>query len=92
MTNIFLKTILLGLFLSLCLEDLSLAEAFPKELKRLENIQGSTSVFMDSGVRDKAQREAAYFSSIQAGSLWRYQQIVENVLKPREKSLDALFD
>ncbi|MDR1037128.1 MAG: type IV secretory system conjugative DNA transfer family protein, partial [Deltaproteobacteria bacterium] len=42
--------------------------------------------------RDRAQREAAFTSSVQAGAAWRYAGILEERVRPNEAVLDRLFD
>ncbi|MDR2443500.1 MAG: type IV secretion system DotC family protein [Deltaproteobacteria bacterium] len=45
-----------------------------------------------ASARDLAMREAAMGASVQAGARWRYLKILEEVVIPKEKELDELFD
>jgi defect-in-organelle-trafficking protein DotC len=63
------------------------------ELSRLKELSGSDTTRIEEGaLRDRAQKEAAYSSAIQAGTLHRYQEILEKVVTPHEKILDSVFD
>jgi hypothetical protein len=42
--------------------------------------------------RDRAQREAAFSGSVQAGAAWRYGQLLREAAAPNEAALDRLFD
>lgn len=45
-----------------------------------------------TAVRDLAMREAALGSAVQAGTKWRYQRIISDVVLPNEALLDEMFD
>ncbi|MDR2386149.1 MAG: type IV secretion system DotC family protein [Deltaproteobacteria bacterium] len=66
----------------------------PKELTALREGQPvSSDRNEESGhIRERALREVALSSAIQAGARWRYQRILSQIVTPREKLLDELFD
>jgi defect-in-organelle-trafficking protein DotC len=66
----------------------------PEELAALRRGDPGEAPGGDDGgaLRERALREAALSSSIQAGARWRYGRILEGVVRPREKLLDDLFD
>jgi hypothetical protein len=70
------------------------ASSEPLELTRLKGMSmGDYPEPYKTGVaRDEAQSEAAYRSSIQAGSNYRYGEILDKVVAPMSNRLDELFD
>ncbi|MDR3153434.1 MAG: type IV secretion system DotC family protein [Deltaproteobacteria bacterium] len=69
------------------------AEEAPAELQRLRALKGGDAADARPGPpRDRAQREAAFSASVQAGARWRYARILEERVAPNEAKLDRLFD
>jgi hypothetical protein len=66
----------------------------PSELSALREgrVSGSGKVSDIGAIRERALKEAALSSAIQAGARWRYQKILDEIVGPREKLLDDLFD
>jgi hypothetical protein len=66
----------------------------PAELSALREgrVVGDGSVEEGGRLRERALKEAALSLSIQAGAKWRYERIVEEIVKPRAQLLDELFD
>jgi defect-in-organelle-trafficking protein DotC len=64
----------------------------PQELQRLRGLRGGDAPAATGPPRDRAQREAALSTSVQAGAVWRYRRIVEERVMPNAKALDRLFD
>lgn len=66
----------------------------PKELTTLrEGESGGAKTVEETGrLRERALREVALSSAILAGARWRYERILSEIVAPREKLLDELFD
>ncbi|MDR1166074.1 MAG: type IV secretory system conjugative DNA transfer family protein [Deltaproteobacteria bacterium] len=79
-------------FLSAALGPPAAAAGDPPELQKLLRLEGARESAVLGELRDRAQRDAALMSSIQAGTRWRYREILEKEVLPLSRRLDALFD
>ena len=62
------------------------------DLTKLKNMRGGSGSEAGGAPRERAQKEAAYSQAIQLGARSRYQEILDSVVRPAEKRLDAVFD
>jgi defect-in-organelle-trafficking protein DotC len=69
-------------------------QGVPPELAELrEGRSGEGAPGSGAGpLRERAQKELALSSGVQAGARWRYQRILDEIVLPREGLLDDLFD